>query len=121
MDPHFQQLIVTQGNQLHVIYQDGVANDGAVWYAHREVDAPHIERSPLPPARPWPAVTVTAIGITDSVPVERPGAAEDVAKAPAGQLPSSINTAGPLLISLTSVLVFLGVAYSVHTLLRRRE
>ena len=48
MDPHSQILVVCQGNQLNVMYDDRVKLDTTVWYAHKEVDAPHLERSPIP-------------------------------------------------------------------------
>jgi hypothetical protein len=48
MDPHGQQLVVCQGNQLHVVYDDRVEEDTTVWYSHRQVDAPHLAQSPLP-------------------------------------------------------------------------
>jgi hypothetical protein len=48
MDPHGQQLTVCQGNQLHLVYDDRVVKDTTVWYSHKQVDAPHIERSPIP-------------------------------------------------------------------------
>jgi hypothetical protein len=48
MDPHGQQLVVCQGNQLHVMYDDRVLKDTTVWYSHKQVNAPHIEQSPIP-------------------------------------------------------------------------
>jgi len=48
IDPHGQQLLVCQGNQLHVVYDDRVEQDTTVWYTHAEVSAPHIPQSPIP-------------------------------------------------------------------------
>ena len=47
-----QQMVVCQGNQLHVMYDNRLEADSNVWYAHRQVDAPHVERSPIPTPRP---------------------------------------------------------------------
>ena len=59
MDPHGQQLIVCQGNQLHVVYDDRVLDDTTVWHASRTVDAPHIERQRLPASNLQPTVAPT--------------------------------------------------------------
>jgi hypothetical protein len=48
MDPHGQQMVVCQGNQLHVVYDDRVKLDTTVWYSQTQVDAPHVEQRPLP-------------------------------------------------------------------------
>lgn len=48
MDPHGQQLVVCQGNQLHVIYDDRVVEDTTIWYSHKQVNAPHIDQSRIP-------------------------------------------------------------------------
>jgi hypothetical protein len=47
IDPHNQDLVACQGNELHVTYDD--RNDQKkVWYSTRSVDAPHIEARPIP-------------------------------------------------------------------------
>ena len=48
MDPHGQKIVVCQGNQLHVVYDDRVTADTTVWYSHREIAAPHIDRRAMP-------------------------------------------------------------------------
>lgn len=58
IDPHGQNMIVCQGNQLHVVYYDRLG-DNRVWYASRQVDAPHVERQLLPPPPPQPTVAAT--------------------------------------------------------------
>ena len=46
-DPHGQNLVVCQGNQLHVVYWDRIG-ELTVWYSTRQVNAPHLERKPIP-------------------------------------------------------------------------
>jgi hypothetical protein len=58
IDPHGQNMIVCQGNQLHVVYYDRLGGI-RVWYASRQVEAPHIERQLLPKPTPQPTVTAT--------------------------------------------------------------
>jgi hypothetical protein len=60
MDPHGQRLAVCQGNQLHAVYDDRVEEDTTVWYAQRQLDAPHIPQSPLPNSGPAAAVIPTS-------------------------------------------------------------
>jgi hypothetical protein len=59
MDPHGQQLIVCQGNQLHVVYDDRIGDETTVWYSHRVVDTPLIGRGALPPPNPQPSAAAT--------------------------------------------------------------
>ena len=47
IDPHNQDMVVCQGNELHVTYDD--RNDQKkVWYSTRTVNAPHIDPKPFP-------------------------------------------------------------------------
>ena len=47
IDPHNQDMVVCQGNELHVTYDD--RNDQKkVWYSTRSVNAPHIDAQPIP-------------------------------------------------------------------------
>ncbi len=50
MDPHGQRMVVCQGNRLHVVYDNRLEVDTTVWYAHKDVDAPHLDRSSIPPS-----------------------------------------------------------------------
>ena len=109
MDPHYQQLVVCQGNQLHVSYDDRVVADTTVWYSHKQVDAPHIEQSPIP----------TQVARTHSVSVspyaqQVPPTAEPAATAePTPALtyamtpPASGSALTPVLISTASVVVLI--------------
>lgn len=60
-DPHGQQLVVCQGNRLHVAFWDRTG-DQTVWYATRQVDALPLERQPLPESalEPTPGVSPEA-------------------------------------------------------------
>jgi hypothetical protein len=48
-DPHGQQLVLCQGNRLHVAYYDRTG-ENEIWYASRMIDAPARERRPVPTA-----------------------------------------------------------------------
>jgi hypothetical protein len=59
IDPHGQEIGICQGNKLQVVYDD--RNEAQkIWYSSRIVDAPRIERKPIPvqdssaPSRPSP-------------------------------------------------------------------
>lgn len=56
IDPHGQKLVVCQGNQLHVFYYDRL-DMNAIWYATKQVDAPHIPRAALSVATSSPEPT----------------------------------------------------------------
>ncbi|MBI5568275.1 MAG: hypothetical protein HY870_25520 [Chloroflexi bacterium] len=51
IDPHGQSIMACQGNQLHVTFYDRTG-DHKIWYATRLVNAPHIDRKPMPTATP---------------------------------------------------------------------
>lgn len=59
IDPHGQSILACQGNQLHVAFYDRTG-DNKTWYATRLVNAPHINRQPMPTATPQPTPTVSA-------------------------------------------------------------
>ena len=63
LDPHGQQIEICQGNELHVLYDDRLVEETTVWYAHRVVNAPHIERGPIPMGRRHASdVSTTEVG-----------------------------------------------------------
>jgi hypothetical protein len=47
VDPHGQTIVACRGNQLHVAYYDRTG-ENKVWYSTRLVNAPPIERRPVP-------------------------------------------------------------------------
>ena len=124
MDPHGQQLVVCQGNQLHVVYDDRVVADTTVWYSHKQVDAPHIEQSPIPTpvARTTPSqyrreaqqVSPTA----EPTAIGEPTPVLTQATPPA----ASGSALMPVLISTTLVVVFIcvsvGLAHTPETVSR---
>lgn len=59
IDPHGQSIMACQGNQLHVAYYDRIG-DNKTWYSTRLVNAPHIDRKPMPTATPLPTPTLRA-------------------------------------------------------------
>jgi hypothetical protein len=70
IDLHYQNIVVCQGNQLHITYYDTLG-DRTVWYATRQVDAPHIERRRLPES----AMLPTPTAIPEATPSAEPTAA----------------------------------------------
>ncbi len=59
MDPHGQRMVVCQGNRLYVVYDNRLEADSTVWYAYKEIEAPYLERSSIPPPiAPLPADAV---------------------------------------------------------------
>ncbi len=59
IDPHGQVMIACQGNQLHIAYYDRTG-DNKVWYSTRMVNAPHINREPIPTPTPLPANSINS-------------------------------------------------------------
>jgi hypothetical protein len=59
IDPHGQSIMACQGNQLHVAFYDRTG-DNKTWYSTRLVNAPHIDRKPMPTATPLPMQTLNA-------------------------------------------------------------
>jgi hypothetical protein len=59
IDPHGQVMTTCQGNQLHIAYYDR-SGDNRVWYSTRTVDAPHIDREPIPIPTPRPNSTAAS-------------------------------------------------------------
>jgi hypothetical protein len=115
MDPHGQQLVACQGNQLHVVYDDRVEDDTTVWYARRQVDAPHIDQAPIPAtdraikadtARPevreqQPQSPMAETGSDDSSPLPF-----DTAR------PIAVSPATPLLAAMAAVTLLLFIVLS---------
>ena len=121
MDPHGQQLEVCQGNQLHVVYDDRVVADTTVWYSHKQVDAPHIEQSPiLTPVAGTNAVSVSREAQQVS-PTAEPTAIGGRTPVLADATPPAASGSAltPVLISTTLVVVFICVVFAWRTLRRR--
>ena len=122
MDPHSQRLVVCQGNQLHVVYDDRIVRDTTVWYAHKQVDAPYIGRSPIPTAEPRAVLPTSAApppSPTAGLSVDaKPNATPDAtARPPLPGMTSSATPAStvmPFLVSTTSVVVLISVALVWH-------
>jgi hypothetical protein len=121
MDPHGQQLVVCQGNQLHVVYDDRVVADTTVWYSHKQVDAPHIEQSPIPtPVAGKNAVLVSREAQQVSPTAEPTAIGEPTPVLTQATPPAASGSAlAPVLISTTLVVVFICVVLVWRTLRRR--
>ncbi|MBP7689301.1 MAG: exo-alpha-sialidase [Thermoflexales bacterium] len=59
IDPHGQSIMACQGNQLHVAFYDRTG-DNKTWYSTRLVNAPHLDRKPMPTPTPQPTPTISA-------------------------------------------------------------
>lgn len=116
MDPHSQILVVCQGNQLNVMYDDRVKLDTTVWYAHKEVDAPHLERSPIPTPQARSATISASPEAHQASPTVEP-AATSIPTRPLTAVSSqavSESALAPLLVSTASVIVLFSVALAVR-------
>jgi hypothetical protein len=72
-DPHRQQLVVCQGNQLHTVYQDNDVEHSEIWYSTEQVKAPHIDRAPVPSAALGPIAIITPAVTAIPSPTLEPG------------------------------------------------
>lgn len=115
LDPHHQNMIVCQGNQLHVVYDDRLG-ENTVWYARRQVDAPHIEREPIPGPQPTPAPAIDVS--TESTPTEiQTPASTDAPVARSTELEDADtmpSTVPLVLIPMVPVLVLLAAVFTVR-------
>jgi hypothetical protein len=114
IDPHGQELVVCQGNQLHVAYYDRTGN-GSVWYSTRRINTPHLDRQPIPPpvAPPSPQL-ITPIGIsTEETLTPHPNEIVALSQAPIFDQTQSFV---PIIVVSVSVFVFVGAVI----VLRRR-
>ena len=68
IDPHGQEIAICQGNKLQVVYDD--RNDSQkIWYSNRTVDAPRLNRQPVPLADPTTAEISSSDSSTTPTPV----------------------------------------------------
>ncbi len=120
IDPHGQNIIVCQGNRLHVVYYDRTGPE-RVWYATRQVNAPHIARRPLP----LPTASPPVSNPTPTPPL--PGTAEPtaaIARGAEGYQPDSGATSGlsgslvPVLVAGAAVFVLIAGTAVVRQKLR---
>jgi hypothetical protein len=113
MDPHGQRLVVCQGNQLHVVYDDRHGEETTVWYSSRSVNAPHIAQMPIPSTG---QTGEPADGPSGAVP-ESPAAlqAEEAITGPSPAFetaePRTANPATPLLAGLGSVAILMAIVF----------
>jgi hypothetical protein len=121
MDPHGQQLVVCQGNRLHLIYDDRLLADTTVWYAYKEVDAPHIGRSPIPtPIANSPVAAVTPQA-SPTPPTLRIAADTEFTSLPIDVVPPPIaeSALAPFVIPMTLVVVTMTVVWVWRRVERR--
>ena len=128
MDAHGQKLIVCQGNQLHVVYDDrltSIGDEPTVWYSSRMVNAPHIERQSFPPSSPEPTAAPTQDTPSSSVAAVVAGAPTASIQPETGLslVPSVAPSplANPMVLSLAAALVVLASAFAFHVLQRNRR
>ena len=106
IDPHGQNMIVCQGNQLHVVYYDRTG-DNTVWYSSRRVDAPAIGRRPLPVSTPQPTPVAAAplLPISTGPSVALPGETNFVPSDFPKTAPSSFVRIGMLVVPVVLLIV----------------
>lgn len=109
-DPHGQQLVVCQGNQLHVVYHDRTL-EHELWYSTKSLGTPHKARRPIPapagqtdalpstvPLEPevTPAATRTPVPHTEAT----------VSTSSGQDVPAAGNPAIPLVVAIGLALSF---------------
>lgn len=111
LDPHAQELVVCQGNQLHVTYDDRLVADTTVWYSTREVAAPHIAKIPLPVSAPAASSVTPTTEVLVATPVSDPNTGTRPPLNVNSSMPARGTTsqAMPLLASVGSVVILLVV------------
>ena len=121
MDPHDQQMVVCQGNQLHVMYDNRLEADSNVWYAHRQVDAPHVERSPIPTPKARSATVSVSPEAHQASPTAEPAATSIPTPPLTDVRPPAISESAlaPLLVPTASVIVLFSVVLAMRTRRRR--
>ena len=62
IDPHHQNLVICQGNELHVVYDDRTG-EHEIWYSTKSTQAPQIQREPIP----TPQVMASVASTTNSI------------------------------------------------------
>ncbi|MEJ5308893.1 MAG: sialidase family protein [Anaerolineae bacterium] len=118
IDPHGQNMVVCQGNQLHVVYYDRTG-DNTVWYAHRELAAPHIDRRPFPTPTP-PAPVASTLAESQPTPQVTPTAVRQWSQATAPVVnPGASDLFFPLLASVSSVLALIALVFVLRRRLER--
>jgi hypothetical protein len=117
-DPHHQQMVVCQGNQLHVVYDDR-RGENEIWYATKRVNAPLIPQKPIPlPPTPTPLPTLTRnplLGTARPGPLSTPTAVYNM------QAPSAARETNPLIAPIAAALALIVAVAAGYTLLVRRS
>ena len=121
MDPHGQEMVVCQGNQLHIVYDDRVLRDTTVWYAHKQVNAPHIEQIPIPPSKAPSATITVSPEAHQASPTAEPTVTAERTPPLIDLTPPAISESAlaPLLISTTSVVILISAALAWRERRRR--
>ncbi len=123
IDPHGQSMVVCQGDQLHLVYDDRHPDDSTVWYAHRTLNTPHLAQR-VAPTRDEQAGDGAVEGPVAQAPVVQPTAAPLAHSAglglpePEAELVYSARLSlNPMVLAMASVSVLLAAAV---LLVRRR-
>lgn len=115
IDPHGQEIGICQGNKLQVVYDD--RNDSQkIWYSHRTVDSPKINRKSMPVPTPIPNETdsgefiiqplPTSDGEIDQSSPEPLEILEDTDQSPANPLTPMVFAAGIVTVLIMLVILF---------------
>jgi hypothetical protein len=111
IDPHGQEIAICQGNKLQVVYDD--RNDSQkIWYSNRMVDAPVINRQPMPTQAPMTDKNGSSVSttsptpdvdkVTPQVPIEIP---VDANQNPANPLTPMLIASGIVIALIVSVIL----------------
>jgi hypothetical protein len=113
IDPHGQSIMTCQGNQLHVAYYDRTG-ENKTWYSTRLVNAPHLDRKPMPAAPlPTPTLDANTTGTAaspDVAPTLSAAALENLNR----REPVKSDPLGPVIFPVLSVSVLLVAVYVVR-------
>ncbi|MFW6116143.1 MAG: exo-alpha-sialidase [bacterium] len=112
-DWHGWRLEPCQGDRLNVVYDDRLEDDSAIWYSSRQVNAPHIDQSPIPTSV---AESATESGSLEASPTARPAATAEPAPPVTERGPSATDrrALAPLLTPTVLVAVLISVALAFH-------
>jgi hypothetical protein len=126
LDQHWPSVVVTEGNRLHVVYEDhNKAEDGdkfEIWYIEGRVSAPYVQPRPLaiPTVTPSPMPTPTI----ESRPTETPWPTVRTSASDAGMSNPSYQVASPwypIVLGILPVGILVAAILVVNTMRRGRR
>ena len=122
-EAHYPQMVIGEGNQLHVVMQDNVV--GEVWYMRGTSQAfsyaPALPAPTLVAAAPISS-TLTPFVVTDTLAnTEQRTWSFDSNLFSSFSETSTVSPVGPLVTSVTAVTIFIGLVVIIHVLHKSRK